>query len=128
MCACVLSVDVGFCVFLGPQGGRAACCFVLGHRRPPGGNKSSTCNSEQSQLACVLTDIHLGLSVSPPQKRWRLFSPARVCGFIAIIILKNRFGTNLPCCTMLISLNIKTENKKKKKRCGFTVTQGWIII
>lgn len=65
MCACVLSVDVGFYVFLGPQGGRAACCFVLGHRRPPGGNKSSTCNSEQSQLACVLTNIHLGfISIS----------------------------------------------------------------
>lgn len=79
---------------------------------------------EATSHPCV-THNSLNLPVSSPtfiqanqyllHKRWRsLFSPARVCGFITIIIPKHRFGTNLPCCTTLISLHIKTENKEKK--------------
>lgn len=103
----VLVVDVDFCVFLGPCSGRAACCIMSGHRRPPGGNKSSTCNSEQSRLASVSTSIRSGLSVSPPTKMEAvMISPAKECWFITVIIPKPRFDRNLPCCTTVITFHI----------------------
>lgn len=41
---------------------KAACCVVLGHMSLPRGNKSSTCNSEVSQLASAAMSLH---SISP---------------------------------------------------------------
>lgn len=90
-----LAVEMDFCVFLGPCRGKAACCIMSGHRRPPGGNKSSTCNSEQSRLASVSTSVGSGLSVLPPKKMEEgMISPAKDCRFITVIIPKPRFGRN----------------------------------
>lgn len=103
--------------------------FVYSWGRKGGEQHVASCWGTEDSLEATshprVTPNSLNLPVSSPtfiqayqyllHERWkRLFSPARVCGFITIIIPKHRFGTNLPCCTTLISLHIKTEKKEKK--------------
>lgn len=129
----VLALEVDFCVFLGPCSGRVACCIMSGHRRPPGGNKSSTCNSEESRLASVSPSIRSGLSVSPPTKMEEVkISPAKDCLFITVIIPKPRFGRNLPGCRTMITFHITKEtNQMKRKNSLFqlsTSIKAYLLI
>lgn len=101
--------------------------FVYSWARKGGKQHVASCWGTEDRLEATshprVTPNSLNLPVSSPtfilayqyllHKRWRLFSPARVCGFITIIIPKHRLGTNLPRCTMS-SFHIKAENKGKK--------------
>lgn len=113
-CVCICLCAFGFvCAALVRVWLKAACCIVLGRMSLPQGNKSSTCNSEESQLA----------SASPPQPWLNLsgifpFTFSNKCIYnIEITICSIRFTGNI----LLVSLSISNYTEDALMKSSSTM-------